>query len=229
MTEFRSFLAPCDPLPRRLPEGSWNTLGVARLPAAGDWSATANALNESMRLRSGGDPYDWLFLAMAYHSLGDTAEARRWLDRSIGWIRTRAPHNLVLIPLREEALRLLGSGGPRVRDERSDEVSCTGWWPSDDVTVHESRVTIVHKGIEPGVTPGVRRSIRPKRPVAQSGGDALISAVHLSGRAKYPAHQADSERSAGIPRALPRLKVFPCRAVRRSLRRAKLLPAPPES
>ena len=90
----------------------WNTLGVAHY-RAGDWSAAANALNESMRLRSGGDPYDWLFLAMAHHSLGDAAEARRWLDRSIGWIQTRAPHNLVLIPLREEALRLLGSGGPR--------------------------------------------------------------------------------------------------------------------
>jgi eukaryotic-like serine/threonine-protein kinase len=90
----------------------WNTLGVAHY-RAGDWSATANALNEAMRLRSGGDPYDWLFLAMARHSLGDAAEARRWLDRSIGWIQTRAPHSLVLIALREEALRLLGSGGPR--------------------------------------------------------------------------------------------------------------------
>jgi uncharacterized protein HemY len=89
-----------------------NTLGVAHY-RAGDWSAAANALNESMRLRSGGDPYDWLFLAMAHQRLGDAAEARRWLDRSIGWIQTRAPDNLVLIPLREEVLRLLGSGEPR--------------------------------------------------------------------------------------------------------------------
>ena len=41
-----------------------NTLGVAHY-RAGEWSAAADALEESMRLRSGGDPYDWLFLAMA--------------------------------------------------------------------------------------------------------------------------------------------------------------------
>ena len=66
-----------------------------------------------MRLRSGGDPYDWLFLAMARHRLGDAAEARRWLDRSLAWIETKAPRNPELIRFRDEALRLLGSGASR--------------------------------------------------------------------------------------------------------------------
>ena len=48
----------------------WNTLGVAHY-RAGEWSQAADALEESIRLRSGGDPYDWLFLAMARHRLGD--------------------------------------------------------------------------------------------------------------------------------------------------------------
>jgi tetratricopeptide (TPR) repeat protein len=89
----------------------WNTLGVAHY-RAGEWSEAADALEESMRLRSGGDPYDWLFLAMARRRLGDDAEARRWLDRSVAWIQARAPRNPELAPLRDEALRLLGPDGP---------------------------------------------------------------------------------------------------------------------
>ena len=92
----------------------WNTLGVARYSRRRVVRRRRRA-EESMRLRSGGDPYDWLFLAMARHRPGDAAEARRWLDRSLGWIKARAPHNLVLTPLREEALRLLGSGGLAAR------------------------------------------------------------------------------------------------------------------
>ncbi len=88
-----------------------NTLGVAHY-RAGEWSAAADALEESMRLRSGGDPYDWLFLAMARRRLGDAAEARRWLDRSLAWIEAHAPRDEELIRFRAEALRLLGPEMP---------------------------------------------------------------------------------------------------------------------
>jgi tetratricopeptide (TPR) repeat protein len=166
----------------------WNTLGVAHY-RAGDWSAAAKALNESMRLRSGGDPYDWLFLAMAHHRLGDATEARRWLDRSIGWIQTRAPHDPVLIPLRKEALRLLGSGGLALRDERSDEVSCTGSGPSDEGTVHESRVTIVQKGIEPRVDFG-GASVDPtdasNTPIIPNSQIGIISGSHHRASRRHP-------------------------------------------
>ena len=66
----------------------WNTLGVAHY-RAGDWAEAVDALEESMRLRSGGDPYDWLFLAMARRRLGDAEAARRWLDRSLAWIEAQ--------------------------------------------------------------------------------------------------------------------------------------------
>ncbi len=89
----------------------WNTLGVAHY-RDGDWSAAVDALEESMRLRSGGDPYDWLFLAMARHRLGDAAEARRWLDRSLAWIEAHAPPDADLIRFRAEALWLLGPETP---------------------------------------------------------------------------------------------------------------------
>jgi tetratricopeptide (TPR) repeat protein len=89
----------------------WNTLGVVRY-RAGEWSKAIAALEESMRLRSGGDPYDWLFLAMARHRLGDAAEARRWLSRSLGWIEVHTPGHRDLIRFRAEAVRLIAPKEP---------------------------------------------------------------------------------------------------------------------
>ncbi len=93
----------------------WNTLGAARY-RAGDLDASADALRQSMRLRSGGDAYDWLFLAVIRHRQGNAAEARRWLDRSVAWIdESRATRDPDLIRLRDEAARLVGAAlaGPR--------------------------------------------------------------------------------------------------------------------
>jgi serine/threonine protein kinase/tetratricopeptide (TPR) repeat protein len=84
----------------------WNTLGVAHY-RAGDAKAASAALEESMRLRSGGDAYDWLFLAVVRQRLGDPSDARRWYDRSLNWIKTNAPHNQELLRFRAEAARLL--------------------------------------------------------------------------------------------------------------------------
>jgi tetratricopeptide (TPR) repeat protein len=58
----------------------WNTLGVANC-RLGNWHAAAAALEQSMRYQSGGDPYDWLFLAMAHTRMGTYALARIWYDR----------------------------------------------------------------------------------------------------------------------------------------------------
>jgi serine/threonine protein kinase len=86
----------------------WNTLGVAHY-RAGDANAAAAALEESMRLRSGGDPYDWLFLAMARWRLGNPVEARRWFDRSGTWIDSQASRDQELLRFRIEAAHLLKS------------------------------------------------------------------------------------------------------------------------
>jgi tetratricopeptide (TPR) repeat protein len=63
----------------------WNTLGGAYC-RAGDWDACARALDRSMRLRQGGDGFDWVFLAIACHRRGQPAEAasgwRKWSVRS---------------------------------------------------------------------------------------------------------------------------------------------------
>ena len=36
-----------------------------------------------MELSSGGDSYDWLFLAMAHRRIGQEEKARRWYDKGV--------------------------------------------------------------------------------------------------------------------------------------------------
>ena len=43
----------------------WNTLGVAQY-RAGQYNEAITTLTKSMELRSGGDAFDWFFLAMAH-------------------------------------------------------------------------------------------------------------------------------------------------------------------
>ncbi len=85
----------------------WNTLGVAH-HRAGEWKAAINALNKSMELSQGGDPNDWLFLAMAHAKLGTKDEARTWYDRAVQWMEKNAPRNEDLRRFRAEAAKLLG-------------------------------------------------------------------------------------------------------------------------
>jgi serine/threonine protein kinase len=84
----------------------WNTLGIAHF-RDGDSKAAASALEQSMRLRCGGDAHDWLFLAMVRSQQGDRADARRLYERSLAWIRANAPENEELLRFRAEAARLL--------------------------------------------------------------------------------------------------------------------------
>jgi serine/threonine protein kinase len=93
----------------------WNTLGVARY-RAGDYSAAIVALEQSMRLRSGGDAFDWIFLSMARIRLGEPTQARTWYDRASAWIAANAPENQELIRFRAEAEQL----------QRADQASRSG-------------------------------------------------------------------------------------------------------
>jgi hypothetical protein len=79
-----------------------NTLGVACYRAKQDAKAI-DALHASMRLRDGGDPYDWLFLAMAEHRRGNRPAAREFLARSSAWIRDSRSRDPGPIRLLDEA------------------------------------------------------------------------------------------------------------------------------
>jgi tetratricopeptide (TPR) repeat protein len=80
----------------------WNTLGVAHYRNNDDKAAIA-ALHEAMRLRSGGDSFDWFFLAMAHFRQGNHDEARRWFDAAVAWMAKRAPQDGELGRFRAEA------------------------------------------------------------------------------------------------------------------------------
>jgi len=84
-----------------------NTLGVAYY-RAGNWKAATEALEKSMELRSGGDAFDWFFLAMAHWRLGAKEEAHKWLARGVDWTAKNRPNDEELRRFRAEAEELLG-------------------------------------------------------------------------------------------------------------------------
>jgi tetratricopeptide (TPR) repeat protein len=89
------------------------TLGVASC-RAGDWSAAVTALENSMAATEGGDPRDWLFLAIARHRQGDRAGGRLWYERAASWME-RNPgqaRDVELAQIRAEAGEVLGRPAP---------------------------------------------------------------------------------------------------------------------
>jgi tetratricopeptide (TPR) repeat protein len=64
----------------------WNTLGVARY-RAGHWQAAVEALEQSRKLREGGDAVDWLFLAMAHQKLGHAEQAGKCYAQAVQWLK----------------------------------------------------------------------------------------------------------------------------------------------
>ena len=60
----------------------WSRLGAVRV-CAGDFSGAEEALEHVMRMADGGDPDDWLFLAMSLWNRGETASARVSYDKVV--------------------------------------------------------------------------------------------------------------------------------------------------
>ena len=68
----------------------WNTLGVAHYRASG-WRAAVDALQKSIQLSSGGNSFDFFFLAMSHWQLGDKDEAREWYGKAVAWMGKNKP------------------------------------------------------------------------------------------------------------------------------------------
>jgi tetratricopeptide (TPR) repeat protein len=84
----------------------WKTLGAAQYRAR-DWKVAVEALSKSMELRTGGDSFDWFFLAMAHWKLGEKEKAHKWFDRAVAWMDEHQPRNEQLLRFRSEAAELL--------------------------------------------------------------------------------------------------------------------------
>lgn len=83
------------------------TLGTA-LCRAGDSRAAIEALKRSMRMSSGGDGYDSVFLAMAHGQLGESDPARDWFNKAKAWAAKQNPKDKELEGFLKEAAALLG-------------------------------------------------------------------------------------------------------------------------
>jgi serine/threonine protein kinase/uncharacterized protein HemY len=89
----------------------WRTLGFVCY-RAGDWQGTVTALRKAMSLRSGGDGWEWFFLAMAYWQLGDREQARAWYERGRRWTQdARGKEGSRIGRFQAEAAALLGLTG----------------------------------------------------------------------------------------------------------------------
>ena len=95
----------------------WNTLGVVQY-RSGQWKEAEGAVEESMRLRDGGDANDWLFMAMICQRQGQASQAKRWYDRSIAWLCTHAADDALLSQFRDEAASLLGLAERATQSQR---------------------------------------------------------------------------------------------------------------
>jgi tetratricopeptide (TPR) repeat protein len=92
-----------------------NTLAVAYY-RTGDWKTAIHELEESMKLRNGGDSFDWFFLSMAYCRLGEKPVAKKWYDRAVQWHLDNKDNkqkltqrsNLELDRFQKEAAELMG-------------------------------------------------------------------------------------------------------------------------
>jgi len=84
----------------------WNTLGVAHY-RDGDNRAAVAALEKAMSLRSGGNSFDWFFLAMAHWRLGERDKAQTSFDRAVQWMDKYKPHDDELRRFRAEADALM--------------------------------------------------------------------------------------------------------------------------
>ena len=85
----------------------WNTLGIAHYRNGNDAQAI-EALTHSMRLRDGGDGYDWFFLAMTHARQGDEERATQWYQRAQTWFMNQKSPNDELLQTQVEAAKVFG-------------------------------------------------------------------------------------------------------------------------
>jgi tetratricopeptide (TPR) repeat protein len=88
----------------------WNTLGVARYRNGDDKGAIAD-LETAMKLRAGGDAFDWFFLAMIHCRRREPDKAKKWFDRAVQWMDRYATRSSLFRRFRAEAEAILGGQG----------------------------------------------------------------------------------------------------------------------
>lgn len=86
---------------------AWQSLGIAQY-RYGEWREAVESLARSNDLASGGDGWQWFFLAMCHHELEDSQQARTWYERAIRWMVKKRPDDTRLRCIANEASKKLG-------------------------------------------------------------------------------------------------------------------------
>ena len=69
-----------------------------------------------MSLTGGGNPSQWFFLAMAHKRRGNAAEADKWMNQALRWMKENQTEDQQLRIFRQEAAQLLGWPGSLLDD-----------------------------------------------------------------------------------------------------------------
>ncbi len=92
----------------------WNTLGVS-LYRAGSFDEARTALEQAMKLRNGGDSFDWFFMALIDVKSARKDQAKVWYEKAVQWYQQYRPLDIELQRFHVEAARALGLQAPDVR------------------------------------------------------------------------------------------------------------------
>jgi tetratricopeptide (TPR) repeat protein len=87
---------------------NWLVLGSARY-RRGDWQGAIAALTKADAGSPGGNPYVWIFLAMAHAKKGERKQAQAWYDRTVRCMDERRTW--------VESLPIVAEELPRLRTE----------------------------------------------------------------------------------------------------------------
>ncbi len=90
----------------------WNTLGVAAFRLR-DWKLADESLRKATQLdASGGNAFNWFFLAMTLWQQGQRGDAQQLFHQAVAWMKKEQSDNPELRAFHTEAADLLGLPGP---------------------------------------------------------------------------------------------------------------------
>jgi tetratricopeptide (TPR) repeat protein len=92
-------------------ENHFGTLALAEY-RSGHWAESLAGSDRSLELGKGGGASEWFFQSVARWQKGDKDEARKWLNKAVGWTKKNDPMNAELLAFWREAALLLGQPGP---------------------------------------------------------------------------------------------------------------------
>jgi tetratricopeptide (TPR) repeat protein len=99
---------------------NYNTLALAEYHTV-HWSESLAAREQSMKLRKGGDAYDWFLLALAFWQQAEKDRAWTWFDKAVTWVKEQPRKDADLF-------QLWGTSWRRWGRRVTPRALATTWW-----------------------------------------------------------------------------------------------------